>query len=174
MRISIYDPLRGTESSPFWEGEGGNLKGPWADEVYGCIAHHPLQEHLPEILERFERYREGLSVIYHSRVIVSVSLQEKVQEGLHAAHQGMQSRAREMVFWPNISKDLEEIRARCWECKLKQPSQAALPPKPRSCGTCSPPSGSRRTWPMMMGPSSEHMLWKNSCTGCRAQVQCRR
>ena len=93
------------------------------------------REHLPENLERFERYREGLSVIYHSRVIVSVSLQEKVQEGLHAAHQGMegmQSRAREMVFWPNITKDLEEIRARCRECKLKQPSQAALPPKPRS------------------------------------------
>ena len=49
------------------------------------------REKLPENLERFVRYREGLSVldgtiIYHSRVVVPVSLQEEVLEGLHVAH----------------------------------------------------------------------------------------
>ena len=42
----------------------------------------------------------------------------------------MQARARETVFWPNITRDLEEIRARCSECILKVPSQGAIPPKP--------------------------------------------
>ena len=96
--------------------------------------HH--RKKLPENLERFERYREGLSVLdgtvmYHSRVVVPVSLQEEVLEGLHAAHQGiegMHARARETVFWPNITRDLEEIRARCSQCNVKAPSQAAIPP----------------------------------------------
>ena len=42
----------------------------------------------------------------------------------------MQSRARDTVFWPNITRDLEEIRARCSECNVKAPSQAANVPKP--------------------------------------------
>ena len=58
-------------------------------------------------LERFERYREGLSVLdgtimYHSRVVVPVCLQEEVLEGLHAAHQGIEG-MQSKVFWPNIT-----------------------------------------------------------------------
>ena len=53
------------------------------------------RDKLLEDLEMFERYREGLSVpdetvMYHSRVMVPVSLQEKVLEGLNVAHQGME------------------------------------------------------------------------------------
>ena len=96
------------------------------------------QKKFPENLERFERYREGLSVldgtvINHSKMVVQVCLQEEVLEGLHTTHQGiegMQARARETVFWPNITRDLEEIRARCSEYNMKASSQAAIHPKP--------------------------------------------
>ena len=52
------------------------------------------------------------TVMFHSRVVVPVCLQEEVLEGLHAAlkgGEGMNTRARETVF---ITRDLEEIRAR--------------------------------------------------------------
>ena len=71
--------------------------------------------------------------MYHSRVVVPVCLQEEVLEGLHAAHQGVEGmhvRARKTVFRPNITRDLEEIRARCSQCNVKASSQAAIPPKP--------------------------------------------
>ena len=66
-------------------------------------------------------------------MVVPVCLQEEVLEALHADHLGierMQARARETVFWPNITRDMEEIMARCSECNVKAPSQAAIPPKP--------------------------------------------
>ena len=73
------------------------------------------------------------TVMYNFRVVVPESLKEEVLKRWHTAHQGiegMQSRAMDTVFWPGITKDLEEVRARCRECNFKQPSQAALPPKP--------------------------------------------
>ena len=113
-------------------------KDPELMKLKAALLTTHYRDKLPEDLERFERYREGLAVLdnnvmYHSRVMVPVSLQEEVLAGLHAAHQGvegMQSRAKETVFWPNITRDLEEIRARCRECNVKQPSQAPLPPRP--------------------------------------------
>ena len=41
----------------------------------------------------------------------------------------MLARAQHTVFWPGIFNDLEVIRARCRECNVKAPSQAALPPR---------------------------------------------
>ena len=73
------------------------------------------------------------TIMYDSRLVVPVCLQQDFLEGLHAAHQGiegMQSRARETVFWPNINRDLEEIGARCSDCNVKAPSHEAIPPKP--------------------------------------------
>ena len=34
------------------------------------------------------------------------------------------------MFWPGIYADLETVRVRCRECNVKQPSNAALPPRP--------------------------------------------
>ena len=70
--------------------------------------------------------------MYDSRVVVPETLRKEVIEALHAAHQvvGMLARAQDTVFWPGIYANLEAERARCGECNVKQPSQAALPPKP--------------------------------------------
>ena len=40
----------------------------------------------------------------------------------------MGSRAKMTVFWPGITADIEEARAKCRACHRNAPSQAKLPP----------------------------------------------
>ena len=48
----------------------------------------------------------------------------------HQGVGGIIARAQDKVFWPGIYAYLEAVRARCRECNVKQPSKAALPPRP--------------------------------------------
>ena len=42
----------------------------------------------------------------------------------------MEQRARAIVYWPGISKDISETREGCADCNRNAPSQAATPPLP--------------------------------------------
>ena len=69
--------------------------------------------------------------MYMDRVVVPVKLRARVIENLHSTHQGtsgMFSRAQTVVFWPGISNDIDEARAKCRTCHRNAPSQAKLPP----------------------------------------------
>ena len=74
--------------------------------------------------------QEGV-ILYKDRVVVPPSLQNSVLQHLHAAHQGtssMERRARGIVYWPGMSKDIQDIRNGCSDCNRNAPSQAATPP----------------------------------------------
>ncbi|KAK3702077.1 hypothetical protein QZH41_014766 [Actinostola sp. cb2023] len=76
--------------------------------------------------------QEGV-LLYHDRVVVPPSLRYGVLQHLHAAHQGtsaMEQRARAIVYWPGMSKDIQNTRERCADCHRNAPSQAATPPLP--------------------------------------------
>ena len=76
-------------------------------------------------------YAEEGVLLYQDRVIVPPSLRRRVLQNLHAAHQGtssMEQRARAIVYWPGISKDIRETREGCVDCNRNAPSQAATPP----------------------------------------------
>ena len=83
----------------------------------------------------FWQYRDRLYiaegvVIYEDRVVVPASLRNVVLNALHAAHQGVSSmgaRARETVFWPGMSEDIERIRQACQQCTKIAPSQPDVP-----------------------------------------------
>ena len=71
--------------------------------------------------------------MYGRRVIVPHSLRREVLQGLHSAHQGvakMSDRSQDVVFWPGLFKDIEQIRAECAACDTNAPSQSPLPPEP--------------------------------------------
>ena len=127
--VSLSEGLRAVT---FDRVSGATRKDPELMRLMDALLTTHYREKLPENQERFERYREGFSVLdgtvmYHFRVVVPVCLQEYVLGGLHAAHQeaaGMHARARETVFRPDITMDLEEIRARCSQCNVKAPSKA--------------------------------------------------
>jgi hypothetical protein len=89
-------------------------------------------------LSQYRRYKESLyaqdgAVMYKDRVVIPVALRPSVLESLHAAHQGiaaMQLRAQSIIFWPGMTADIQETRARCNECNRNTPSQASLPSEP--------------------------------------------
>ena len=75
---------------------------------------------------------EGV-LLYHDRVVVPPSLRHRVLQTLHAAHQGtstMEQRARAIVYWPGMSKDIRATREGCTDCNRNAPSQAATLPLP--------------------------------------------
>ena len=71
--------------------------------------------------------------MYNNCVVVLASLCHRVLQHLHSTHQGlssMEQRARAIVYWPGMSKDIQETRDRCADCNRNVPSQAATPPIP--------------------------------------------
>ena len=76
--------------------------------------------------------QEGV-LLYQDRVIVPSSLRSRILQNLHAAHQGtsmMEQRARAIVYWPGMSRDIRDTRERCADCNRNAPTQAATPPLP--------------------------------------------
>ena len=94
--------------------------------------------HLPEDLRPFHQYRDHLSsfdgvVLYHDRIVIPMSLREKVLESLHSAHQGvsqMCSRAETSFFWPGMNPAISHMRETCADCNRMAPSQPCMPPTP--------------------------------------------
>ena len=72
----------------------------------------------------FGRHRDNLHLIDEvtmmgDRIVIPKSLRPEVLQSLHAAHQGVTSMtesARCAVYWPGISKDIDSIRASCYQC----------------------------------------------------------
>ena len=64
------------------------------------------------------------------RAVIPEHLRKKVREKLHVAHTGIQSclrRAREVVFWPGMNKDLTDYIANCDTCSTFQNNQQKEP-----------------------------------------------
>jgi len=64
-------------------------------------------------------------ILYEDRVVIPPSLRQRVVQHLHAAHQGistMEQRARKVVYWPGITKDITDIRRACDACNRNAPS----------------------------------------------------
>ena len=93
--------------------------------------NNPSLEPLWPICESI--YAQGDVLLYEDRVVVPQSLRRRVLQHLHAAHQGtssMEQRARAIVYWPGMSKDIRTTREGCADCNRNAPSQAATPPLP--------------------------------------------
>ena len=90
---------------------------------------------LPPALAPFWNGREHLTVdqgiiLNGSRIVIPASLRSSVVEDLHAAHQGivrMKARARQIVYWPGMTKQLEELVRQCQECRTHQRSLSQEP-----------------------------------------------
>ena len=74
-------------------------------------------------------------LFYRLRVVISASLQKKVQQVLYLCHFGMQRMkqlARSAVYWLRIDQDIERISQQC--TAYMQSSRTILPNMPFICG----------------------------------------
>ena len=72
-------------------------------------------------------------ILYKDRIVIPPSIRSNVLLTLHSAHQGvatMSNQARLIIFWPGITNDIIQNRARCKDCNNSAPSQAPLPTTP--------------------------------------------
>ena len=89
------------------------------------------QKDYPEILHPYLTYRECISLengllFKDNRLIVPKAERDQILELLHYGHYGInctQNRARESVFWPGITKDIESKVKDCMICQENAPSQ---------------------------------------------------
>ncbi|UYV72300.1 hypothetical protein LAZ67_9002523 [Cordylochernes scorpioides] len=77
-------------------------------------------------LNKYFRLRKDLSVQEDlilnekGKILVPVSLRNKLLSFAHKAHQGMvrtKQRLRESYWWPGMDKDVEDLVTTCWVCK---------------------------------------------------------
>ena len=64
------------------------------------------------------------------RIVIPRNLRKPVMNILHAAHQGCSSmlrRAQICVYWPNMEKDILNLRASCMSCSINAPSNPKEP-----------------------------------------------
>ena len=89
-----------------------------------CQTDWPSKHHLSLSLKPYWNCRGELTVhnnllLYRSRIVIPLSMQQEVLHKLHEGHQGIQrcrSRTRISVWWPGISKHIADIIAKCPTC----------------------------------------------------------
>ena len=102
------------------------------------------KKNLPRDLQDYWNYRDTLSIengliTCGSRIIVPHEMRAEMMQYIHEGHQGKERcllRARNTVFWPRISHDIQELIERCIICQEHGKSQPIvgitqeLPPFP--------------------------------------------
>ena len=108
------------------------------DEPYADLlnALHSDTEIWNDSLAEYKKYKKDMTkvdgvVLYKGRVVVTQVLCPQTLQALLLAHQGetgMVLRTHEAVWWPNITSDITETRARCSTCHKNAPTQLPIPP----------------------------------------------
>ncbi len=88
----------------------------------------------PEIIS-FWNYRDELTIadtviLKGQKIVIPTSLRAKMLEILHTGHMGIiktQKRARDVMFWPNISSDISNMIQQCSVCQEHRASNAKEP-----------------------------------------------
>lgn len=89
----------------------------------------------PVELRPYWNFRDELSVINGlvlkgTRVVVPSKLRNEMLKKIHAGHLGMEKckkRAREVLFWPNMNRDVENLVKTCEPCQKHQKQHTAEP-----------------------------------------------
>ena len=95
--------------------------------LHGFPAH---KSELPEIIRAYWPVHDQLSVddglvVYGCRIVVPRPLRADILRELHASHMGKEKtkqRARQVVFWPNMTNDIENVTRACQPCQRELPS----------------------------------------------------
>ena len=92
------------------------------------------KKNLLTVLQEYWNYRDTLSIkngllTCGSRIIVPQEMQAEMLQYIHDGHQGKERcllRARNTVFWPKITYDIQELIERCIICQEHRKSQSII------------------------------------------------
>eukprot|EP00094_Tigriopus_californicus_P003595 TCALIF_03458-PA protein Name:"Similar to pol Retrovirus-related Pol polyprotein from transposon opus (Drosophila melanogaster)" AED:0.06 eAED:0.10 QI:61/0/0/1/0/0.16/6/0/1068 len=84
----------------------------------------------PYYKHRTDLYEHNGLILFGPRLLIPESLQRKMLQHLHSAHQGItktSSRAERSVWWSSINHDILQAVQRCQTCQERLPSHAPKP-----------------------------------------------
>lgn len=70
------------------------------------------------------------TVMVGDKIIIPQSFRKVILEKLHLAHQGVQrtkAKARKVLYWPGMTRDIEMTVEKCIQCQQFQPKQQKEP-----------------------------------------------
>ena len=90
---------------------------------------------VPQCLRAYWNFREELSeangiILKGERIVIPTSLRKEMLEKIHASHMGIvkcKRRAKDVLFWPGMGRDIEERIATCETCSQHQLSNTKEP-----------------------------------------------
>ena len=111
------------------------------DQDYQTLKHYianGFPEHRKELPDSCKPYwssRTHLSIeddliVYGCRLLIPAQMRRAVLQQLHDSHQGLvwiKERAQLIVFWPNISHDIDNVVSSCKMCQDRLPSHPKEP-----------------------------------------------
>ena len=97
---------------------------PSSQSLYGAVKHY-----LPVATEL--SVKDGL-LMRGSRIVIPAALRLEMLDRIHTGHQGIskcRERARQSLWWPGLSRQLEELVKNCANCRkcIKQRSEPLIP-----------------------------------------------
>ena len=89
-----------------------------------CRVGWPKKGQVEPELGRYWKVRESLTVhnellMFDNRIVIPTVLQGEIMRKIHEGHQGIdrcRARVRESVWWPGVSKQMEQMVHQCPEC----------------------------------------------------------
>ena len=78
--------------------------------------------------------QQGL-LLFQSRLVIPAELQEEILQRLHHGHQGVvkcRALARSCVWWPGLSKKIEEVVGTCATCEKERNFHLYSRPRPQT------------------------------------------
>ena len=102
-----------------------------------CQSGWPSRQSLPGVMKHYHSVASDMSVkdgllMRGSRVVIPSALRLEMLDRIHTGHQGIskcRERARQSLWWPGLSQQLEELVkncAVCWKC-VSQRSEPLIP-----------------------------------------------
>ena len=69
-------------------------------------------------------------IVFRGRIVIPKTMREEILSRLHSSHLGIvrtKQRARQTVYWPQITANIEDAVRRCERCQADRPSQTHEP-----------------------------------------------
>ncbi|KAL9988764.1 hypothetical protein ACROYT_G003247 [Oculina patagonica] len=121
----MSDLQASTASDPDMQQLISIIKDGWPDHRNSC----------PPSVKPFWNYRDELSVMEglvfkEERIVIPVALRKDMLKRVHIGHMGMvkcKNRAKEVMFWPSMNSQIEDIVSNCPACTEHQSSNPKEP-----------------------------------------------